>query len=135
MHPNSILSKHCCRSSYIFDLVLIHASFVVVVAGFTCEVAENPCDFFIDLVQSYSHQGDRAEEEGEEEDGQGDQQTTSPRNGSPKLKAVEAANQVLAVSTDLYYLFIINKKAPCESKLCWSATGMMAQSSEGQFYI
>ena len=30
--------------------------------------------------------------------------------------------------------FKIKLRRPCEAKLCWSATGMMARSSKGQFY-
>ena len=31
-------------------------------------------------------------------------------------------------------IFPTPKKEPCEAKLCWSAAGIMAQSSKGHFY-
>ena len=55
-------------------------------SGFVCEVAENPCDFFIDLIQSYSHEAHKGEGEDEEEG-------AATRTEPPNLNSADNPNQ------------------------------------------
>ena len=49
------------------------------VVDFTCEEAENPCDFFLDLVQSFAHE---ASNEGGDRSGKRLSELDRERNGS-----------------------------------------------------